>query len=92
MHTPLYQLFTKYISGYLASDHLVLSPVDEIGISGWTPTQLFDMYMERISWDRRPNYQFAPRAYDTMWTAALALNNTIKNLKALGTSFISYCI
>ena len=70
--------------GYLASDYVVLSPVEEIGISGYTPGQLYEQYLQRINYDYRANYQYSSWGYDSIWAVALTLNKTVNTLKETG--------
>ena len=73
------------IAGHLATERILQNPLDDVTISGYTPLELYSLYQDRIQGDQRTGYEYAPHAYDAVWTAALALNNTIAQLNQTGT-------
>ncbi len=63
---------------------VVQNPGDEITVSGYTSAELYLQYQNMINWEYLYGSEFAAWAYDSIWTGALALHNTIQNLIDMG--------
>ncbi|XP_070576464.1 gamma-aminobutyric acid type B receptor subunit 2-like [Ptychodera flava] len=69
---------------YISMESLPLSPSEEETIAGYTAAEFLEMYLQRMQWPENQRYlpnELATYGYDSVWTIALMLNETVRELE-----------
>ena len=56
-----------------------------LNLAGYTPAEYDLLYLNETNSTKYPGHTHRGQSYDTMWVIALALNDTDKKLKEMGT-------
>ncbi|XP_041350736.1 gamma-aminobutyric acid type B receptor subunit 1-like [Gigantopelta aegis] len=71
------------VDGYFTVSRIHVNPKPEMTVSGYTPQKVEEMYWNQVN-RSLPYNDLGIIGYDAIWTAALALNKTVADLKNNG--------
>ena len=72
------------IDGYFSIDDVIINPKGDVTISGYTPQEIHEMYLNWTNHEELPALKLGLKGYDGIWAAALALNKTASDLEQKG--------
>lgn len=71
-------------AGHLITGHFFLNPKEKRGIAGLTASEFMDIFNERRNGETSQHDFVAGPSYDSIWSLALALNNTMDLMRKKG--------
>ncbi|XP_071957727.1 gamma-aminobutyric acid type B receptor subunit 2-like [Antedon mediterranea] len=86
VHNCTLEEMREVASLHVGVDFLSIYPIQDITISGLTPNEYEDMYYNRTNQQQQPGEEYAPYAYDGLWTIAMVLNETQTHLEQTNSS------